>query len=314
MIRRSPILPGLVAAFGAFTLLGLLDRLGWPFAILTQPRLQYALVLVLLALAGLVRRRHLTAAIAAVLVAVNVAVVLPQWDTPDRPAPSGGERLRVLVMNLLAGNDEYERIAAAIARHRPDVLGLVELDSRLARGLAPALEGFADRAVRPLEGRFGIGVYTRRPGRDVRVETLARDGSPVALATVELAGRPLTVVVVHLNGLWSPAGAGAHRRELRALEDAARRGRFADRLAICGDFNDVPWSSSLKRLTERLGLVSSRRGHGWQGSWPAWSKLLGLPVDDCLVSRSGLVVVDRRTGPAIGSDHEPLLVELAPAR
>jgi endonuclease/exonuclease/phosphatase family metal-dependent hydrolase len=58
------------------------------------------------------------------------------------------------------------------------------------------------------------------------------------------------------------------------------------------------------------GLADSHRGHGFESSWPTWSPLLRAPIDNCLVS-AGLAVTKRTRGPALGSDHYPLLVELA---
>jgi len=44
-------------------------------------------------------------------------------------------------------------------------------------------------------------------------------------------------------------------------------------------------------------------------SWPTWSSLLRVPLDNCLVS-SRVVVTAHRDGPDIGSDHRPLVVDL----
>ncbi len=64
-----------------------------------------------------------------------------------------------------------------------------------------------------------------------------------------------------------------------------------------------------------LFLLDSRRGFGVQRSWPTSMKvsILGtmrIPIDHALVSRD-VKVLDRRVGPFIGSDHFPIMVDIA---
>jgi hypothetical protein len=37
------------------------------------------------------------------------------------------------------------------------------------------------------------------------------------------------------------------------------------------------------------------RGHWLVGSWPSWSALVRVPIENCLISR-GLTVLEQRTG------------------
>ena len=78
-----------------------------------------------------------------------------------------------------------------------------------------------------------------------------------------------------------------------------------------GDFNATPWSFPFRRLLSSTDLSNSARGYGLDLSYPANGNLLvRVPIDHLLFS-GGLAVVDRRLGPAMGSDHFPLTVDLA---
>jgi endonuclease/exonuclease/phosphatase (EEP) superfamily protein YafD len=72
----------------------------------------------------------------------------------------------------------------------------------------------------------------------------------------------------------------------------------------------VPWSQPLRRLTSATGLRSVHDSYGLGGTWPTGIPLLRVPIDNCLVSE-GLIALDRRLGPDVGSDHFPLIVDLA---
>ena len=58
-------------------------------------------------------------------------------------------------------------------------------------------------------------------------------------------------------------------------------------------------------------LRDGSKGFGLNISWPAFFPPLGIPIDHCLVS-PGVGVCNRRTGQSVGSDHYPVIVDLAP--
>ena len=77
---------------------------------------------------------------------------------------------------------------------------------------------------------------------------------------------------------------------------------------VLGDLNTTPWNHAFKRFISRGGLKNS--SPTWTGTWPAHFFPLRIPLDHCLTSK-GLSVRSKEIGPAIGSDHAPILVQLA---
>ena len=63
-------------------------------------------------------------------------------------------------------------------------------------------------------------------------------------------------------------------------------------------------------LVGTTGLCDTRAGFGYQGSFPASSAILRIPIDHVLVSCE-VGVRARRIGPDVGSDHLPVIVDLA---
>jgi endonuclease/exonuclease/phosphatase (EEP) superfamily protein YafD len=106
--------------------------------------------------------------------------------------------------------------------------------------------------------------------------------------------------------------------EFRALQNDRQLGFAADWAAIqdgpaivVGDFNATPWSYPFRRLMASTDLIDSARGFGLELSYPADSNLLLRISIDHLLHSPDFVVVDRQLGPAMGSDHFPLIVDLA---
>ncbi len=294
---------GAIALLGTATVLGFLDALAWPFELATVFRLQYAALLIVLVLPALLLRSRAAAGAAGLLAAVNVACVArPLAEPPD--AGARGAPLRLLLVNVQAGNDRYGDLARLVHQVRPHAIGVTELDHSWASELARRLPAFGEDLVVPQDDdAYGIGVFSRVP-LDAHVERFPEpDGPPTLVARLRPGdGANVTFVVTHVH---TPFAGSIHERHLDAL--AAARPRLGEHLAVCGDFNTVPWASAFKRLAS-AGLTDLYSG-SWPGySWPTWNPLLRLPIDNCLVR--GVAVRDHGHGPDIGSDHYPLIVDL----
>ncbi|WP_297510243.1 endonuclease/exonuclease/phosphatase family protein [uncultured Caulobacter sp.] len=149
-----------------------------------------------------------------------------------------------------------------------------------------------------------------------RKKMLARGGAPTdppylsgAWATLADANGPFTVAGVHYT--W-PVPAGPQQAQARKLVQMLAP--FDQKsLILTGDFNSTPWSFSLKRQDKALGL---RRWTRALPSWPAgrFSRVMAapapfLPIDHVYAgARWRAVRIER--GPALGSDHRPVMVTL----
>ncbi|HVP75770.1 MAG TPA: endonuclease/exonuclease/phosphatase family protein [Gaiellaceae bacterium] len=299
---------GAVLVVGFASVLGLLDRVSWVFELADVFRLQYLVVLAGAALAALALRRLRMAAVAAALAALNLAVLGIPFS-PAATAASGMPHgsLRIVVANVEVGNTDFAAVRRLVARTNPDVFGVTELTPAMARHLERQLPQYRVRVVVPRHDAYGIGVYSRLPLLSARVVRFPADGGPATVVTrVRVAGRPVTVVVTHVH---TPFAGSIHVRQLQAL--AAARPSLGDRAVVCGDFNSPPWTGPLRQFAEDGRLRDLYGVSAWAAySWPTWSPALRVPLDNCFVS-SGVVVTSHRDGPATGSDHRPLVVDLA---
>ena len=80
-------------------------------------------------------------------------------------------------------------------------------------------------------------------------------------------------------------------------------------MIVIGDLNLTPWSPRFRALLDDGGLGDSRVGFGHHATWPVWFPLLLIPIDHVLADPE-IKVYRREVGPAVGSDHYPVLVEL----
>jgi endonuclease/exonuclease/phosphatase (EEP) superfamily protein YafD len=301
-----------VVLIGSATLLGLLDRIWWVFEGADVFRLQYLVVLVAAGIVALVVRRPRLAVLAAVLAAVNFAVLdipLTASVSAAPNAPTSGA-LRLVVANLEVGNRDFASVHRLVAQTHPDVLGVTELTPFMARHLGDELEGYRARVLQTRNDAYGIGVYSRLPLLSAKIARFPPDGPPTVVARVRVGGKPVSVVITHVH---TPFAGSIHVRHLDALATAARS-RFGKRVVVCGDFNTPPWSGPLRDFAANSNLRDLYGGRAWSGySWPTWGFVLRVPLDNCFVS-NGIGVTGYHDGPSVGSDHRPIVVDVGVSR
>jgi len=233
------------------------------------------------------------------------------WPNPTRPDPGSTARLRILMANVLVDNPDHDDLIRLIRRERPDVVGLVEVSRAWLAALGPIWAEYPARCELPDddEGR-GLALWFRSPPASAEVvRPLAPGGNPAIHARVDFAGEVRDLWLVHNVSPLDRPGAMPLGAELAGL--AARVRRDGGSTVVVGDLNCTDGSPFFGRFLRDSGLRDSRIGFGRQASWPAWSPYR-IAIDHAFLSPD-LAVDRRRIGPGIGSDHFPLILDLAPA-
>jgi endonuclease/exonuclease/phosphatase (EEP) superfamily protein YafD len=299
------LVPGLVGTALIHPAATLLGRLDWRADLITH-FLEPALAATLIAVAVLVRK-HPRIALALGCLAIPQAIPLFRYSGSN-PVPSEAgstARLRVLLANVLVDNTHYEALDRLIRRERPDVVCLVELTPSWVAGLAAIRAEYPYHVDAP-SGIVGLGLWFRE--RPEAIDPPARplpDASPFLHAVFRFAGRPRHLWLVHPRMPFTRKG----RPELPAL--AAHIGQAEGSRIVIGDMNSTEGSPLFSDFVRAAGLRDSRLGFGRQPSWPT-NLPYRIPLEHAFVS-DDLAVVARRLGPSIGSDHFPLIIDLAPA-
>ncbi len=305
--RIAVILAGTASVCGFFA------AWWWPFEGLCHFRVQFAIVLLCCGIVLLAGRMWRWAAVAGVLAAANAAVIFPLYVPAGRDTQAAhGPRLRVVAANVFSGNRETARVRDFVRENRPDVLAVLELTPRWADELEALSELLPHRVIQPRDGNFGIGLYSRHAIDAHEIVQLSEHNPAIVARLAMENAAPLTVIAAHP---YPPAGARGtelRNRQLRRLGEVASEQPAP--VVLLGDFNSTSWSPAFSELVRTSGLRDTRQGLGVQPTWPARREplrfMLRIPIDHCLTSVN-IRVVDRRVGPEIGSDHFPVIADVA---
>ncbi len=250
---------------------------------------------------------------------------------PAVPAVDGTGILRVMTYNVhscigIDGKLSPRRVARVIARYRPDVVALQEVDvgrartrqADQARIIAEYLEMdyHFSPTLRIEEEAYGDCILSRLPMRLVKTGKLpappgrrSREPRGAVWVAIEIDGRAIQFVNTHLG-----LNAREKRLQMRALLGADWLANLShtDPVIFCGDFNAAPQSAVWRMCLGRFRDVQvARSGHlprrTWFGHYPiaridhifvdSHVQVLHVDVGDDYLAR-------------IASDHRPLFAEL----
>lgn len=232
---------------------------------------------------------------------------------------------RVMTFNLGDGLAPPEKVVALLRSQPLDIVALEELVEPVAQAIERDLaDRFPYQALHPA-GIPGKGLLSRFPiaAKD-HIE--ANPGRPDLLATLDVGGHPIAVIVAHppppkltCGGLVERAGTRDQIERLLA-EIAA----VSLPLLLLGDLNVTPRHALYRRLAA-AGLIDAFRaaGHGRAATYPTrlttWTpdgyRLRRLPVRpvlrlDYIWASHHWRPLDAHLGPDAGSDHLPLIATL----
>ena len=268
------------------------------------PALTVAIVGVVLAL---IVARRVTALLLLAIACWLGFELAPQWTMRDDPPSLGVRPVRIYFDDIWTRNHHGEEIRRSIAAEDADVVALVQVSNLNAAFVRQALAGY----------RYHLESATDETGSR-RVILAARfplkalpapDDGPSSQSVFEAevgAAKPIRLVIVHLQRPWPYHGQDELLQQLAARLGGGR----AARAVVVGDFNATLSSVALRRFVHETGLTPLPVVFG---DWPSIAPApLRLGTENVMTGPT-LTAFDRQLGPANGSDHQPIVFELAPA-
>lgn len=310
-VKRAVTLSGLcdVIVFLSLsgTWLGSLGRYGWLFDLMSHFRLQYLVVCALVVIYALVRRRTWLVLVSLISLLWNAQIIYAFHQTAEAVSSPGEKALRVITFNVHTDNKEQSAAISHVLASDADIVCLLEVDDSWHAALQPLRMKYPHRVEELSDVNFGIACYTRLPLKSLEVRRFTIWRLPTLVLNLDHLGSPLTFIGTH--PIPPMGGLSAHEWREQLSDIATFVSGLSGEVIVAGDFNATPWCEGMRLLRENSGLDFRSVDPVWPPTWGLHLPMMIIPIDHVLVKR-GLTIQKRTLGPAMGSDHRSVTVEI----
>ena len=222
--------------------------------------------------------------------------------------PDAAHVFTLFVYNVRMENKRKADMISAVLRADPDMVLANEIDQGWADALTEIHAQYPHRVLMPLANTYGMGLYSRLPLKDAKVEFKVENDIPSIHTRVQLPGGPW----FDFYGMHPKPPDLHNNTEARDAElvmtglEIKRRNQPA---VIAGDLNDVAWSNTTRLFKKLSGMLDPRVGRGFYNTYSVFVPFFRYPLDHLFITPQWQLVKLKRL-PACGSDHFPVMVRL----
>ncbi len=291
------------------TVLGFFGSLWWAFDTLSGYRLQFLVVLVVVAAGFRIGFGIATGALFLAAAVANAVIVAPLFLGSAERAATGAGVLRVA--SVPVEEVGQEEAMTWVVESEVDIAFLLDTDDTWSSASPPPGSGYRT-AGQVLVGRqTGITVVSR-VGIEIAIEDARGSGAhPLIRATTSIGDRDIVIYSLFLPAPGSNAEANQRNGVLNEI--AERVAGETVPVSVIGGLGASSWSHAFGLLTSGTELVDSSPGNGYQASSPGgfW---IGFRVPHHhLLHTSTLTTVNRHIDADLGQGMRILQATLAEA-
>lgn len=304
-----------------FTLLPLIRHDYWVFRVFDYPRLQklflngLATVLLLTLYSGNPTLKYLQLSLLSINIIYLLWLILPftplgKKQVLKATVNDNEKSLSLMIANVLQTNQNTLGCVNEIAKADPDVVILLEANSRWDKETSSLSEKYPFARKVPLENMYGLLFYSKLELVDTTIHYLVEEDIPSIHTKIKLRnGQLVQFYAVHPK----PPAPGENLRsterdkELLLVADLAKASKLP--VIVAGDLNDVAWSHTTDLFLKMSGLLDPRRGRGFFNSFNAHYFFMRFPLDHAFISRHFKLGRLKRLN-NYNSDHFPIFLQI----
>ncbi len=290
-------------------LVGLLPVVGWVggafwfFDLFNHFQVQYALFLLLCVIVLLAMKAFREMALAAACLLVPLTRIVPSHFPPEKPAGAGAP-VRVVSLNVFVSNHRHGDTLRWVRETNPDFVYFTETTETWSE----ALEDLRDTYPHFIDEGTGFAFYSKLPIASHSIVKCSEIEFPLLIARIPVPNGTVAFFGIHplppVTQRWSKAL--DETMAIMALEISRESGP----VILAGDFNATRWSHKMRPL-HQIGLLDSAKGKAPGATWMRHNPLLSIPIDQVLYRGPGVTCRSFEIGPDLGSDHRPVVAEIA---
>jgi endonuclease/exonuclease/phosphatase (EEP) superfamily protein YafD len=258
--------------------------------------MHFVVLLAFAAIGFLVLRSPMMSGALTVLALIGALSIYPAWPFLS-PHDALTKPLKLIQFNTLFSNPTPERSLEWIKAQAPDFVLMQEVSSRTMAIYDGLAKDLPHGAFCKFATVGGVAVRSKHP----LVDQNCIQGEGLLWVRVDVNGKHISFASLHLHWPYP----FKQWRQIASLENVFKS--IPRPVVLTGDFNAAPWSEAVSRVAAATDtqVVKGFRLTLRMGKGPI-SPLPFLPIDHVLLPE-GTAVGETWVGPAVGSDHLPVL-------
>jgi len=219
--------------------------------------------------------------------------------------------IKLLSANIHIKNKRYKDIQKLIGQYKPNIVLLIETDSKWDKSLQTLEKDYPYSLRLPQDNTYGMLLYSNLPLTDTEKMFLNDDNVPSIKTKVKVSkSEYITLFCLHPRPPRPNESSSLQRDgELAKVAKIIQSFKEDESIIVIGDLNDVAWSKTTKLFKRLTGLCDPRVGRGFYNTFPVKFKAFSLPLDHAFHSKD-LLLNDLSVLESVGSDHYPILIDL----
>jgi endonuclease/exonuclease/phosphatase (EEP) superfamily protein YafD len=286
------------------TLLGFLGKMDWRYDLLSHFREYYLILFIPLLITALYLKLKLYIVAAFIFIIINFIPFIPFYIRQKSLVKDTG--VLVLSSNVNQDNRQYSKLIQYVKKVNPDVIVLLEVDSRWLSAVNELLAAYPNHISESRDDNFGILLLSKYPLQNQRLERIGKLNVPTVITDILIGNMKITLIGTHPIPPFGPHNAQLRDDQIEKLAMFINKQKLPTLLV--GDLNSSPFSYSYRHLLGNTTLTDCANGFGYQSTWryQPFIPPFGLSLDHCFHT-PGIVVLDSYVGEDIGSDHRPII-------
>jgi endonuclease/exonuclease/phosphatase (EEP) superfamily protein YafD len=261
-------------------------------------------MLVLVVIAALLRDGRLLRPTIS-LALLQVGLMLLPWARAGDNAPNAPPALRLLTFDLGPDNTRFDDVADFILGAQADIVLLQQVSCSAVERLIPKLRPAFPTALVEATSCNGQALMSKRPWAAGGQVTTRTRRPLLVWARLQWGNRDFVLTGVQLSGPLTPNEQAGDIARLQAHLESQGAAHI-----VAGDFHLTPFAWKFAQL-QNAGLGQfvtyiPTSSPSWPVRWP-----LPVVTTDNVLSTQGFARVSVTTGPPLGSDHRPLIADIA---
>ena len=262
------------------------------------------------------RKQYIWLGLISIVLFVNASLVIPwyvNFSTIDTTNTAKYNHLKILSFNVLTTNKQYQETIDFTLQENPDIAVFLEAKSpSWNQGLQSLENHYQYHVSYP---KLQIEIYSQIALTNPQVDVYGGyRGVITNQIYFEEQEQPITFIATHAYPQIYYGSEGFKIRNNHLLQGIGKHvSGVKTPVIVIGDLNATMWSPFYQEMIKLSGLKNTRQGWGilpTQSSFNPNIKLLSTPIDHCLISPK-IVVEKMKTASNFGSDHLPIVVDLA---